>query len=194
VPESTPDDWMERELGRRPDPNRREALLHAVVEYLLEQGIHQTSLRPLAAALDTSTYTFVYHFGSKEDLVVSALGAISDRHGRAIRQLGQQPTFDELVHGYWRWSVEVDRLRTARVATDARSLVRTQPDLYRPFVEALRSDLTAAVRSALGRAGHASADAEMVVAALTGTLQELVALGDSASASATVERLLVLVD
>ncbi len=181
-------------MGRRPDPNRREELLRAVVDYLLEQGIHQTSLRPLAAALDTSTYTFVYHFGSKEDLVIRALGAIAERHGRAIERIGDEPTFDRLVHGYWRWSVETDRLRTARVATDARSLVRTQPDIYRPFVEALRSDLTTAVRSALSRAGHGSADAEMVVAALTGTLQELIALGDSDSASATVERLLVLVD
>ncbi len=181
-------------MGRRPDPNRREELLLAVVDYLLDQGIHRTSLRPLAAALATSTYTFVYHFGSKEDLVVEALGAIADRHARAIGRLGEEPTFNDLVHGYWRWSVEVDRLRTARVATDARSLVRTQPDLYRPFVETLQSDLTLAIRSALARAGHGSADAEMVVAALTGTLQELAALGDSASASATVERLLVLVD
>lgn len=180
-------------MGRKPDPERRAELLRDVVGYLLDRGIHQTSLRPLANELGTSTYTFVYHFGSKEALVTQALQQIADRSAEALSGFGVDGTLDAFVHDWWDWNVSVDVLRTARVMTDARSLVRVQPEMFRPFVEMVRADLSAALSARLGVDGGQTDDAEMMVATLTGALEDLVAVDDADRGAACVERLLARV-
>src|SRR5207248_9104803 len=60
--------WM----GRHKDPQRKAELLESVAEYLLEHGLAELSLRPLAHAVGTSPRILLYHFGSKEELVASA--------------------------------------------------------------------------------------------------------------------------
>ncbi len=140
--------------------------------YLLEKGVHQTSLRPLANQLGTSTYTFVYHFGSKDDLLAEALEEISSRHAIALESM-RSGSVDQFIRSYWAWNVSTDRLRTVKVITDARSLVRTQGALYRPFVRSV----TGAVQSVIGgrlEAEARSADESIVITtALFGTLTDL---------------------
>jgi AcrR family transcriptional regulator len=40
---------------------------------LIEQGLQDLSLRPLAKALGTSARMLIYHFGSKEQLIIEAV-------------------------------------------------------------------------------------------------------------------------
>jgi len=180
-------------VGRKPDPERRAELLQDVVAYLLDKGIHQTSLRPLANELGTSTYTFVYHFGSKEELVTQALDKVAERAADVLTGFGADGTVDAFVHDWWDWNVDDDKLRTARVITDARSLVRVQPELFQPFVERTRHDFVTALGDRLGSEGGNAVDACMMVAALTGTLAELIGAEDADRGAATVERLLAAV-
>src|SRR5712671_4570917 len=96
-------------MGRKPDPQRRAALLAAFADYVLEHGLADLSLRPAAAALDTSPRMLLYHFGSKEELVVEAIAAIRARQtaffahevARAVRRSPGRP-FDTLGR-MWRW-------------------------------------------------------------------------------------------
>ncbi len=55
------------------DPTIKAALLERVLEYLLKNGISNFSLRPLADATGTNARMLIYHFGSKEQLIVGAL-------------------------------------------------------------------------------------------------------------------------
>lgn len=180
-------------MGRKPDPERRAELLHDVVAYILDRGIHQTSLRPLANRLGTSTYAFVYHFGSKEELLTCALNEVAARNAEAIEGFGPDGTLAGFVHDYWNWNVDTDGLRTARIITDARSLVRVQPRLFRPFVERTREDLHVALSARLKSVGMSDDDAEMILATLSGALADLVGFDDSERGAATVERLLARV-
>ena len=52
-------------------PNHREELLRAAVEHVSVNGVSDLSLRALAKALGTSHRMLIYHFGSKEELLVS---------------------------------------------------------------------------------------------------------------------------
>ncbi|MEZ5281321.1 MAG: TetR/AcrR family transcriptional regulator [Acidimicrobiales bacterium] len=159
-------------MGRRPDPERRAELLGDVVGYLLEHGVHQTSLRPLATELGTSTYTFVYHFGSKEELLAEALEEIATRHAAAVEGL-RKGTLDEFILNYWTWNLEADRLRTISVVTDARSLVRTQGELFRPFVRAVTNAVQSSITSRLEAQGRSPAESAVISVALLGALAEL---------------------
>ena len=55
------------------DPTIKAALLERVLEYLLKNGVGTFSLRPLAEATGTNARMLIYHFGSKEQLIVEAL-------------------------------------------------------------------------------------------------------------------------
>ena len=177
-------------MGRKPDLERRAELLDDVVAYILDRGIHQTSLRPLANQLGTSTYAFVYHFGSKEQLITCALDEVAARNQAALADFGPDGTLADFVHDYWNWNVDTDELRTARIITDARSLVRVRPQLFCPFVERTREDLRVALSARLESLGMTDDDLQIILATLSGALADLVGFDDSSRGAATVERLL----
>jgi AcrR family transcriptional regulator len=54
----------------------RERLLAAAVDHVLEHGLTDLSLRELAAAIGTSHRMLLYHFGSKEGLVVAIIRTV----------------------------------------------------------------------------------------------------------------------
>ncbi|MEL6503794.1 MAG: TetR/AcrR family transcriptional regulator [Pseudomonadota bacterium] len=56
----------------------RDALLPPMAQFLLENGVHAASLRPLAKAAGTSDRMLVYHFGSKDALVEEVLMWLAD--------------------------------------------------------------------------------------------------------------------
>ena len=66
---------------------RREVLAEAATDYVLEHGLLDLSLRPLAAALGTSDRMLLYHFSDKNDLVATVLRVSNDRSVAAIREL-----------------------------------------------------------------------------------------------------------
>ncbi len=73
----------------------RARLLDAAVEHVAAHGIGELSLRQLAAALGTSHRMLVYHFGSKEGLLVEVIREVEARQRHALADLaadaGQPP-------------------------------------------------------------------------------------------------------
>lgn len=63
----------------RPTTPRRAALLEAVADHLLSQGLAGATLRPMAAAAGTSDRMLVHHFGDRDRLIAAALRLIADR-------------------------------------------------------------------------------------------------------------------
>ncbi len=56
----------------RPKPDKA-ALLEALSNYVLQNGLNTASLRPMAAAAGTSDRMLIYHFGSKDQLIAAIL-------------------------------------------------------------------------------------------------------------------------
>ena len=83
---------------------RREELLQAAVEWTLDHGLSQLSLRPLAKDLKTSARMLIYHFESREGLIEAILEHLflqwetrisvflneSDSPRRALQELWRQ--------------------------------------------------------------------------------------------------------
>lgn len=64
-------------MSRRPNPERKVALLNQVVAYMKENGLADLTLRPLASALETSPRNLLYHFRSSSELITASLEAIA---------------------------------------------------------------------------------------------------------------------
>jgi len=66
-------------MTREADPEKKPALLQLIVDYLIDKPLSALTFRGLATALDISTFTLVYHFGNRSELIHEIIGAIADR-------------------------------------------------------------------------------------------------------------------
>ena len=70
--------------GMAPDRMSRETLLPLLAAYVLENGLADVSLRPLAKAAGTSDRMLLYHFGSKEELVAALLEYLASMYAATL--------------------------------------------------------------------------------------------------------------
>jgi AcrR family transcriptional regulator len=66
-------------VSRQQDPEKKPALLQRILDYLLDKPLSALTFRALANALDVSTFTLVYHFGTRAELVRDIIEAIATR-------------------------------------------------------------------------------------------------------------------
>jgi AcrR family transcriptional regulator len=60
-------------VGRTPDPNRKPELLGRIMDHVATEPLSRMTFRSLATALGVSTYSFVYHFGSRQAMIDAIL-------------------------------------------------------------------------------------------------------------------------
>ena len=65
----------------------RERLLAAAMDHVAEHGVGDLSLRSLAAALGTSHRMLIYHFGTRDALLVEVVRAVEERTRQALASL-----------------------------------------------------------------------------------------------------------
>jgi AcrR family transcriptional regulator len=109
--------------------SRRHELQEAATDYVLEQGLIGLSLRPLAAALGTSDRMLVYHFGSKDALVVAVLESVTERSNDVVRSLRPARTVRSGVVRLWRAHLDgqLDRCQKVYVQAAASGLLGAEP-------------------------------------------------------------------
>src|SRR5690242_15798858 len=66
----------------------RDHLLAAAVGHALNAGIADLSLRQIAAAIGTSHRMLIYHFGSREGLLVAVTQAVEEQQRAALLESG----------------------------------------------------------------------------------------------------------
>lgn len=64
--------------------NSREKLLPMLAGYVMENGLADASLRPLAKAAGTSDRMLIYHFGNKDALIAALLDYLASRFADAL--------------------------------------------------------------------------------------------------------------
>ena len=65
----------------------RERLLGAAMEHVAQHGVGDLSLRSLAAALGTSHRMLIYHFGSREGLLIEVIRAVEAQQREALQAM-----------------------------------------------------------------------------------------------------------
>jgi AcrR family transcriptional regulator len=64
----------------------KQALLGALADHVLQNGLNTASLRPMAAAANTSDRMLIYHFGSKSGLITELLEFLASRMEAGLDQ------------------------------------------------------------------------------------------------------------
>lgn len=181
--------------GRASDePKARERLLAAAMEHVAEHGVGDLSLRRLAAALGTSHRMLIYHFGSREGLLVAVIRAVEAQQRAALAQMlpDDRARPAETMRRMWRrladpalWPNE--RLFFEVYVQALQGRVHARP-LLDGVVDTWVEPLTR-IGVAEGRPeGRARAEARLGVAVSRGLLLDLLATDDRAGVDAAMER------
>lgn len=88
-------------MGRPPNPQARAALLDSAVAYVLQNGLTDLSLRPLATALGVSPRLLLYHFTSKDHLITEVLTRIFDQQTRLFTAPAPDLTPPQRLDALW---------------------------------------------------------------------------------------------
>jgi AcrR family transcriptional regulator len=162
---------------------RREELLEAAYAFVLEHGLADLSLRPLAQAIGSSPRVLLYLFGSKDALVRELL-ARARRDELALLE-GVDGDLDAVTGRLWEWlSAPAHRpLLVLWAEAYARSLV--EPDgpwsgFARQTVDDWLAVLATAQPPGVRRTRAGEAERTRALALLRGALLDLLATGDHA--------------
>ncbi|MGX5679786.1 TetR/AcrR family transcriptional regulator [Schumannella luteola] len=181
-------------MARTPDPARKPALLEQILDYLLDKPLSTMSFRTLASALDVSTYTLVYHFGSRAELLRDIVQAISARTSVIQSRLIDESSLDIYIEGLllsWEWAAQPRNRQLQRLEFEAGMLEAVHPDEL-SITRALYQRWMSIGCDALEGLGLSPEDAEietrLIVNTFHGIQYDLVINDDVPAATRSLER------
>jgi AcrR family transcriptional regulator len=168
-------------MSRTVNKQRPAELCAAIVQYLVEHGIADLSLRPLAKAVGSSPRVLLYYFGSKENIIVKALAEIRVRQRTKYAQM-DAPTFEQACRSIWNHMSAPASQPLFRLFFEAYGLALRHPKRYKDFLNSTVEDWLQFVAAPLVREGHkrkhARAFATIILAGLRGFMLDYCATGD----------------
>ena len=104
---------------------RKDELLDAIVDHLSQKGLSRLSLRPLAAAVGSSSRLLVFHFKTKENLIFEVVNEVQARLEKsfdAVAGAKETNRIDIPLKRYWRWATNEQNLRYLWLMSEAQTV------------------------------------------------------------------------
>jgi AcrR family transcriptional regulator len=177
----------------------RERLLAGAIQHVSQHGVGEISLRGLAAALGTSHRMLLYHFGSREALLIEVIRTVEEQQRAALARILEEEADAP--------PAEIMRRMWARVADPA--LWPNERLFFEVYAQALQGsphalplldgivdawvEPLAALVAPERPAAEARAEARLGVAVVRGLLLDLLATGDREAVDAAMERYIAAV-
>jgi AcrR family transcriptional regulator len=178
---------------------RKQDLLAAAVAYVFEHGLSELSIRPLAAALGISHRTLLYHFHSKEALVVEVLKEVRARERLLFAfQIRDQesPSVVAFVRSAWQRFLAPEYEAYFRLFFEVYGLALQHPALYQGFLEGVVTDWLPLMEAMLVRDGcpaeRVRALATLILSSVRGLQLDVLATDDRSRAETAFEELLLM--
>lgn len=163
----------------------RDRLLAAAVDHVAQNGLGDQSLRAIAAALGTSHRMLIYHFGSKEGLLVEIVRAVEARQREVFAELVADPdaTARDLMVGMYERLVDpalqpMERLFFELYGQALQGRSHTAP-LLEGIVESWIDPIAEVGRRRGMDPATARTDARLMIAVARGMLLDYLATGDA---------------
>lgn len=172
-------------MRHRRNPKQKTALLTALVDYILENGLADLSLRPAAKAIGTSPRMLLYYFNSKEELLGAAIARAREREiemfAREMQKWGVASPA-QIFRRVWSWYAAERRVPYMRFFFEVFGLALQNPTKFKGFLATVGSDFLSFTEEALVERGFARAEARALatlsMADIRGLLLDLMATGD----------------
>jgi len=121
-------------MSRTIDEARPGELREALLRYFVDHGLNNLSLRPLAKAVGSSPRGLLYHFGSKENMVIEVLAELRRRQRAAYAKIGGA-SFKEVCREMWMQFSAADFEPQVRLFFEAYGMALHEPALFESFLK-----------------------------------------------------------
>jgi AcrR family transcriptional regulator len=173
------------------DPNetgsdRRRDLLDRVVDHVLEHGVADLTLRGLSAAVGSNNRMLLYYFGSRDELIITALEAAGTRFPSMQSLLGviddATVPLDDRLDAVWRIIASPENLPYHRLFFQIFGLAGFEQERFTRLLDTVGTEWAAHVAQAFQDEGVDAAEATVlahqVVALWRGLQATLISTGD----------------
>jgi len=157
---------------------RKDELRDKALEYFLEHGVADLSLRPLAEQIGTSARLLIYHFTSKDGLITAVMDEVRLRMQQSFGALMRDGKQGDLSRKYWNWATDPQNSPYVRLLFEVQVLALHNPVAYAPYLEGTSSSWLDIVESALPPSPQRRALATLRVAVIDGLIMEFLSTGD----------------
>jgi AcrR family transcriptional regulator len=186
-------------VSRTADQQRREDILERAVDYVCSHGLSTLSLRPLAKAAGTSPRGLLYHFSSKEELIVEIIGRGRMRQRQTMTDVklsGLSPR--EVSQTIWRHMSDPKWEPLMRLFFEVYALALQDRTRFPGFLEAAVEDWLGALEECATLPGFSRDDARafatVLIAGYRGFLLDLCATHERARVDGAVDLWLSVLD
>jgi AcrR family transcriptional regulator len=159
---------------------RKSELLDAAISYLVENGLADLSLRPLAAKIGTSARLLVFHFKSKEGLIEDVLDEVQARIQASFVTVAaaerRRPTSPMKL--FWLWATNKRNLPYLRLMYEVHFIAMQNPRVYARYLHQASFNWVELIESRLPDALRNKATATLCAAVFDGLVIELLSTGD----------------
>ncbi|RUL75224.1 TetR/AcrR family transcriptional regulator [Dyella choica] len=175
---------------------RKEELTAALIDYLLEHGLPELSLRPLAAALGTSARLLIYHFGSKEGLLAAAMDAMHAHLRSSLQALAdaKMAAAAKPLRWFWDWAIAAENFAYMKLFYELQMMAVRQPETYGTFLQGNSLGWLELAKRFMPDDDRDTAMASLTIAVFDGLFLEMVATGDCQRTTAALDRYIELVE
>jgi AcrR family transcriptional regulator len=171
-------------MGRRKDPDRTRELLDSCCDFVEAQGLGDFTLRPLAAAIGVSPRTLLYHFGSREQLLILAIQRSRERRlnsaaamlarpeavlGAGDASAGFGSVIESIAASMWEESISPEARPFFLLFYEAYAMTLRHPNRYQKLLDQLSGEAHTLINNALTGVGMSAAAASAVASELIGT-------------------------
>jgi AcrR family transcriptional regulator len=174
----------------------KDLLLEQVVDHFAADGLGDLSLRRIAAAIGTSHRMLLYHFGSKNGLLVDVVRAVEARTQAQLSEIGTRDPgtgtgTDQVIRTLWRYLEDPALADFERLFFALYGRALQGEDLLRPLLgEGIAGWLDASTALAADQgvpSDLARVHARLGLAVIRGLLLDLLATGDRDGVGAALE-------
>jgi AcrR family transcriptional regulator len=177
----------------QPPSEARNRLLDAVITHFTRAGLADQSLRRIAEATGTSHRMLLYHFGSRDGLLLAVVQAVEARTRAMLASVGSDTTIgnDDVIRRMWAYLAEpelagFERLFFALYTRALQGDAAARPLLDGDIETWLDANDRLAAAAGVPRQ-TARAHARLGMAVTRGLLLDLLATGDRAGVDAALE-------
>ena len=181
--------------GQPPGQSSRERLLDAVVAHFTADGLGEQSLRHIAEAVGTSHRMLLYHFGSKDGLLLAVAREVERRTRADMILLGDDAGLatDDMIRRAWAYVSDPDLAPFERLFFALYGRALQGDDALTPLLE---SDIASWLESNVAIAQTTGLDlppaairlhARLGLAVIRGLLLDLLATGERAEVGAALD-------
>jgi AcrR family transcriptional regulator len=181
--------------GAEEGTGARERLLAAAMEHVAAHGVGNLSLRGLAAALGTSHRMLIYHFGSREGLLIEVIRSVEAQQRAALAEIlldDEDAPPAETMRRMWRRLADPALWPNERLFFEVYAQALQGSPHARPLLDGIVELWVEPVtRVGVARGmdeARARAEARLGVAVTRGLLLDLLATGDREAVDAAMER------